>query len=231
MAASKHVRERQFRAIAHDDLALLFDLYDSRFFSGGLRKLLDRGSLGGPLTFRVSPHLTRAGGKTTRRILRPKVVGLRPIRLYEIAIASDLLFRSFAADDRPITVCGHVCTDRLDAMMRIFEHELVHLDEMLEFEKSSCSGTRFHQIARHVFGHTGFTHDLVLAEETAAKTHGIRRGDRVVFSFDGKTLRGVVNRIQKRATVLVEDPAGLRYSDGKHYHRYYIPLPMLEREA
>ena len=36
-----------------------------------------------------------------------------------------------------------------------------------------------------------------------------------------------MNRITKRATVLVEDPQGILYSDGKHYKAFYIPLPML----
>jgi len=37
-----------------------------------------------------------------------------------------------------------------------------------------------------------------------------------------------VNRITKRATVLVEDERGMRYSDGKRYAKFYVPVASLE---
>jgi hypothetical protein len=48
------------------------------------------------------------------------------------------------------------------------------------------------------------------------------------YRFDGIERTGVVNRINKRATVLVEDRKGARYSDGKHYAKFYVPVQMLE---
>jgi hypothetical protein len=50
----------------------------------------------------------------------------------------------------------------------------------------------------------------------------------VRFRFDGAEHTGIVNRISKRATVLVEDEAGVRYSNGKHYSKFYVPVQMLE---
>ena len=38
---------------------------------------------------------------------------------------------------------------------------------------------------------------------------------------------GRVNRLTKRATVLVEDPEGERFSDGRSYRRYYVPILQL----
>jgi len=38
----------------------------------------------------------------------------------------------------------------------------------------------------------------------------------------------VVNRITKRATVLVENEQAPRYSDGKRYAKFYIPVGILE---
>jgi len=40
---------------------------------------------------------------------------------------------------------------------------------------------------------------------------------------------GRVNRITRRATVLVENPHGALYSAGKRYRTYYVPLPMLNK--
>ena len=39
----------------------------------------------------------------------------------------------------------------------------------------------------------------------------------------------LVNRITRRATILVEHPKGQSYSDGKRYLKFYIPLPLLRR--
>ena len=62
-------------------------------------------------------------------------------------------------------------------------------------------------------------------------TSGIRPGARVSFVIEGQRLTGIVNRVTKRATVLVEDPKGERYSDGKHYAKFYIPISWLEPVA
>ena len=40
---------------------------------------------------------------------------------------------------------------------------------------------------------------------------------------------GVVNRVNKRATVLVEDAKGMPYSNGKRYSKFYVPVQMLEK--
>jgi len=58
---------------------------------------------------------------------------------------------------------------------------------------------------------------------------GIRVGSRVRFEFEGQQLEGRVNRITQRATVLVEHTEGARYSDGRRYRKYYVPLGSLER--
>jgi len=104
----------------------------------------------------------------------------------------------------------------------------VHLGEQLCWETSDCARARFQDVAGRLFGHRAHTHSLITRKERAAES-GIRPGSRVTFTFEGKRLTGLVNRITKRATVLVEDPAGMRYSDGSHYKAYYVPIAWLER--
>jgi hypothetical protein len=55
----------------------------------------------------------------------------------------------------------------------------------------------------------------------------VRVGSRVRFLHEGQELVGWVNRITKRATVLVEDIRGERFTDGKRYLRFYVPLERL----
>ncbi|MFN9879479.1 MAG: hypothetical protein ACK557_13470, partial [Planctomycetota bacterium] len=67
-------------------------------------------------------------------------------------------------------------------------------------------------------------HHRLTNREAAALQHNLRPGDRVCFPFEGQQLLGTINRIHKRATVLVPDTRGQAYSDGSRYLKYYVPL-------
>ncbi len=216
VSRSAHMKDANFRGIHTRDLEFLFDAYDSRFLAGLLRRSLE----GAPLRFRLAPRMTRSGGMTTR--FRSRTGAVR----YEIAIASSMLFDGFEDEDRDVTVCGWPCATRLEALQRIFEHELVHLCEQICWVQSDCAAPRFQDIAARLFRHSAHTHNLVTRRERAAVS-GIRPGALVEFDVDGRRLRGVVNRITKRATVLVEDPTGRKFNDGLRYLTYYVPLQAL----
>lgn len=223
LSSSRRIRQADFTAIGVEDLSGLFDLYDRHFFGGWLRRTLAERAAG-PVTFRLSSAMTGAGGKTIRiRMTRPDGQHDR----YQIAVAARLLFLTFGRPDRPVTVCGLPCPDRLAALQRIMEHEIMHLVEHLLWGNSSCSGARFKSLARRIFGHTASVHDLVTPAEHAAGCHGIRAGDTVEFEYGSRRYTGRVNRINRRASVLVESPDGRLYSDGRRYVRFYVPLTML----
>ncbi len=220
---SARIHRGNFTRIGTEDLALLFEAYDRQFFSGSLSAALsdpERSRIG----FRLSSRMTRAGGKTFRF---PASGGRPPV--YEIAISSHLLFTNFTEPGAKVAVNGVACRDRLDALQRIFEHELIHLVEFELIGRSSCRSAGFRERARRVFGHQATTHQLETVQDRAARGMGVSVGDRVAFRFDGRRLEGRVNRITKRATVLVNSPTGERYTDGGQYDRYYVPLDQLER--
>ena len=220
---SRHLDRPDFRAIHPQDLRRLFDLYDDRFFQGECRRLI--GSC--PLSFRLSSRMTSAGGKTVREETFLDH-GKRRVK-YEIVISSTLLYQTFYDVDRTVIVTGVKCDNRFEALQRIFEHELVHLMEMVVWEDSSCSQARFQSIAKRFFGHLEHTHQLITPRERAVAKFNIRPGDPVAFVFEGRQLQGFVNRITKRATVLVESDSGRAYSDGKRYEKYYVPVSILRR--
>ena len=224
---SPRVRLGNFTHLAGPDLALLFDLYDDRFFMGGLRRLLDAAA--SPLSFRTSNRLTRSAGTTTRFLARRGRSSPPAPPRYEIAISSPLMFQTFHDVQRPVRVNGLLCRDRVEALQRVFEHELVHLLEMLIWVRSSCSAARFKGLAWNYFGHTATQHDLITQRERASNRFGLRVGDHVTFVFEGVRRAGVVNRITRRATILVESAAGAAYSNGKRYEKFYIPLGQLEK--
>ncbi|MFB3891819.1 MAG: SprT-like family protein [Phycisphaerae bacterium] len=221
---SRCIRQPNFERIATDDLARLFSLYDRGFFGGWLGQAV-KDRTGAAVVFSLSSRMTRAGGKTIRHWRSWQRVLL--VTHYEIAIASRLLFMTFGGIERPVAVCGLACTDRLQALQRIMEHEIIHLAEMIVWDESSCSRPRFRKLAERIFGHKDAKHDLVTPREQAFVQHGLRVGSMVGFEFQGRSQVGRVNRISRRATVLVEDGGGMAYSDGKKYRKYYVPVDLL----
>ncbi len=218
---SRTIREPNFRTLSAQDLRCVFDRYDELYFDGQLNLALKET----PLEFRVSSRMTRAAGKTSSwRKNRNS-----PIERLEIAISSTLLSQTSDNDQagRNICVTGLECYTRLDALMRVMEHELVHLAELLGWDESSCLQDRFQRIAWQVFGHTDHRHGLITPSERAAAAR-VRLGGHVRFEFQGRILTGIVNRVTRRATVLVPTADGEIFSDGITYRRYYVPIRMLE---
>lgn len=216
---SRWTTSPDFDVFHPEDLGNLFELYDEHVFGGRCRQLLGTT----PLKFRISGRMTSAGGKTTRFSRR----GVPGSEFYEITVAGSLLYDSFDKESRQIRVCGCECRTTLEALQRIMEHEITHLIELLLWRVSSCAQSRFQSISRRFFGHLDYRHALITPREQARDV-GIRVGVPVRFTYDGRTFTGIVNRVTKRATVLVEDPRGRPFSDGKRYQIYYIPIQQLE---
>lgn len=219
---SPYLDQPNFTRIHADDLERLFDLYDRIYFAGRVRD-----SLGGaPLAFQLSKRMTQSGGKTMRRQLRHPDGSVMRTE-FSISISTTLMFQTFRDERRPITVTGMLCKNRLEALQRVMEHEIIHLCEMLAWQVSNCSASRFQNLARVFFDHREHTHQLITPRERAFTEYGIRTGDHVTFRVDGRHFAGFVNRITKRATVLVEDPSGQPYSNGKRYRKFYVPISLL----
>ncbi len=214
---SRFIKTPDFESIAPTDLRQIFNLYDEHFFDGCITPAL--GDI--PIDFELSGRLTRSAGKTAYY--------RKPEQRFLIGVSTTLLFGCFTEQDHRSIVCsGITCNDRLDALLRVMEHELVHLIEFVLWDKSSCAQSRFHGISLRCFAHTENVHSMITPVEKARRQLGIAPGVRVNFAIDGETLTGVVNRVTKRATVLVEAPEGRPYSDGKRYLKYYVPLSLLK---
>lgn len=248
---SRSMDTANFSRLDTDDLRRMTMLYDREFFDAKLLGTIGRQRL----TFGLSSRMTRIAGKLVTHYPTPNSTnrkskhngtfagvptGARPAkhpdregkvdnRQFEMVLSSTLLFHAFDDVDRPITVTGLRCKNRLEAMQRVCEHELVHLLEMFFWNDSSCSQCRFQDIASRFFGHTEHSHDLITQRERAARNFDVRVGAFVRFRHEGKWIRGWVNRITRRATVLVEDPRGERFTDGKHYVRFYVPIEQLKK--
>ncbi len=166
---SRVMKSANFSSTTAADLQRMAELYDVLFFDS---RLLSLARLHG-LSFRWSSRMTSAVVRRFAQCNRVRERG--PSRTsYEIALSATLLFQTFGDLDRPIRVTGHTCSNRIEAMQRILEHELIHLAEMLVWSDSNCAGGRFQTIAHRMFGHTEHKHDLVTQHERAAKKYNIR---------------------------------------------------------
>jgi hypothetical protein len=219
---SRLIDRPNFTRLGRDDLVRMIHMYDDRFFAS---KIVPTAMAEG-LSFGLSSRMTRVAGKLVTHYPEGNHHGRRQ---FELVLSSTLLFQTFEDVDRPVEVTGRPCRDRLEAMQRIAEHELVHLVEMLIWNDGNCSQSRFQSIASRYFGHTDYRHDLITQRERALAKFNIRVGDHVRFPHDGKVLSGRVNRITRRATVLVPNPKGESFTDGNRYLRFYVPLERLNR--
>src|SRR5262249_48871541 len=163
---------------------------DQHFFAGTVRQLVNASRA--PLSFQFSARLTRSAGLTKR--FAPRGHAATASR-FEIVLSSSLLYQTFTDIDRTVRVNGVVCNDRLEAAQRVFEHEMLHLIEMLVWAASNCNGPRFKELAWGWFAHPETRHDLVTQQERARSRFDVRVGDRVAFAFEGAPYVGVVNRI------------------------------------
>jgi len=223
LSKSKVMRSDNFQVTSGADLQRMAELYDEKFFDG--HSLAVARSHG--IEFRWSKRMTSNGGKTVRYV-QPNRQGDSQSTRYEIVLSATLLFQTFGDLQRPVRVTGLLCRNRLQAMQRILEHEMIHLIEMLVWEDSCCAAPRFQTIAGRMFGHTEHKHNLITQQERASEKFNLRVGSNVQFALDGIRYVGIVNRITRRATVLVVDSQGQLYGDGKRYRKFYVPLSHLE---
>jgi hypothetical protein len=219
---SRSIMRPNFERVGREDLVRMIRMYDERFFAG---KILPAAQAEG-LDFSLSSRMTRVAGKLVTHYPEGKHDGKRN---FQLVLSSTLLFQTFEEQGRIVEVTGRPCRDRLEAMQRVAEHELVHLVEMLIWNTGNCSEVRFQSIARRYFAHSDYRHDLITQRERALLKFNVRVGDIVQFAHDGCYLTGRVNRITRRATVLVPNQQGEAFSDGGKYLRFYVPLEKLKR--
>ena len=119
LSASRSIQQDNFHSIHQQDLVELFAIYDQVFFDNRFGKQFETNEHG--LTFRLSSRMTSTGGTTSFR--KQRRFSDKQYH-YEIAISTTLLFNTrFEARER-VKVGGVPVENRLDALQRIFEHEL-----------------------------------------------------------------------------------------------------------
>lgn len=223
-STSKNIDDGNIKQISAADLELLLGLYDQIFFEDRFKN-----NFKGSLRFSLSRRMTKSAGKTIspKNIAKVKAEDL----VLEIRISVELLFK-YAVIEGPKSVAGISTKNSLEALQLVFEHELCHVVELAYYKESNCSQDRFRGIANNLFGHLESHHKLPTTKLLAQHKYGLKVGDTVSFTIDGKKFKGLIYNINKRATVMVSDKKGT-YTDqqGKRYSKYYVPLGLLSRSS
>jgi hypothetical protein len=224
IATSRNIKNGAIKEISIGDLKRLFELYDEYFFNGWFKY-----SYKGKLVFSLSRRMTKCAGKTI--CTRNSNNSLYDVLDVEIRIGIEFFF-NYGAVNSDNNVCGIKTNNSLEALQIVFEHELCHVIEFVNFKESACKGARFKAISNNLFGHIESYHQLPTHREIVQKRTGINIGDTVIFNFEDKKLRGILQSINKRATVMVPDKNGT-FSDnrGNKYVKYYVPLARLNQIA
>ena len=219
--SSQNIKESKINKISSKDLQILFELYDQLFLCNWFKEHYK-----GKMKFSLSKRMTKSAGLT----LCPKNIGRiqEEDLVIEIRMGVDLFFKYDTIEGLK-EACGVKTDSSLTALQVVFEHELCHAIEFICFHRSSCKGKPFKALASSIFGHSQSYHCLPTQRQIAKEMLGISIGDTVSFEIEGKTLIGIINNINKRATVMVKDNRG-NYKDkkGNRYSKYYVPLSLLK---
>lgn len=219
---SNNIKNGNIEVITEKDLKILFGLYGTIFLEDYFKDYFK-----GSIKFSLSHQMTKSAGitKTPRDIafISPEK------QQFEIKISLDFLF-DFYKSTREKSVGGIIANDPLDALMLVLEHEICHVIEFHIFKFSSCKKQQFKTIINNIFGHKESYHKLTTNSELIYKDFGLKQNDKVSFDYEGKILKGIIYRINKRATVMVEDKKGTYKNQfGKSFSKFYVPINSLKK--
>jgi hypothetical protein len=182
----------------------MFTLYD-QYFTGGTFSAYTAGS---KVNLEFSELMTSTGGSC----------GFRGDCTYLLKISAKIL-RDITPDslkNNTYQVGGLAVLDRLDGLMLVFEHELIHLViQVAQISDGGAShGTLFKQMVLNIFGQTNIHHGLIARPSgigrpvVANPVQGqLRAGDTVYVNIKGETIMAVVIKVNPK-TVDVHSAKG-----------------------
>lgn len=129
-------------------ISQIFDMYDEQYFNNSIHKYMEENSFG--LTFKTEGKYTF----TTEGICIFKKCN------YTITLPLHY-FKVFNGEPDGVNVAGQNCMTQLEALLRVIEHEIVHLIMFIyeyNVQESEEHGETFMRLAHEFFGHTDHRH-------------------------------------------------------------------------
>lgn len=202
--------EDGFPTITSEMIAEFIAYYDAYFFNRLIETNLEENNLE---IVSIASNTLRTTAGTAGRIGDYLAVSIST-KVME-GVKSDNSHRLLANKQTPVK-------DRLDALMNIIEHELIHILAMLDkdantvnvggvIEASEVHGDWFKRYARKIFGHTEYKHNLIdyqgsnSPELKKTTKERLSVGQKIYF-FDksGQKITGTINKLNPvNARVLI----------------------------
>lgn len=200
-----------FQLVTPNLIAMLISEYDNLFFSGIINRKLEENDLG--ILAIASKSLTKTAGTASRK-KKDLIVKISATIMNNIT--KDNAENLFGNKDESVKT-------RLNALMEIVEHELIHILQMLD-KNFNClanhHGEWFKKYSKQIFFHTKCTHMLIeedpFIEKSDLKKEDLKLGDNVSFITKNKDKtfcknKGKIIKLNpKKAKVFVD--IGLSYS-------------------
>lgn len=183
----------------------MFRLYDYWFFGGLLAYALNKRN--GSVTFEVTPRMTSVAGSCS-------TLG---ICTYLIKLSSEQLKK--LTPQNLYMINGIIPQNRVEGLQLVFEHELLHMILSLFINDISGHNQLFKDIAKMLFGHTDFRHQIGREVQEGAGKYSrgnLNVGDEVSYiaSRTNQPTHGTVIKLNpKRARIrTVEGVFNVPYS-------------------
>lgn len=171
----------------------MFNLYDDIFFSKRISEMLNEGNH--KLNFEYSNAMTSAAGKFIHN--KHKICTIR--------ISSCIILNTFKNGTIIHSSNGLDHYNRLECLMSVFEHELVHLIVYLShgtIKKDivySSHGYYFQDLVKSYFGHTEFKHNLKTDVSRICDKNSLSVNDTVAFKDrSGNIIIGKINKLNPK---------------------------------
>lgn len=178
-----------FETVPENILQPMFELYDELFFNNQLSQMMSRTKT--QLILQFNNRLTSSGGQCSSKEC-----------VYTIELSQPIMLNTFRKGEKSHTSNGLQCYNRLDCIMNVFEHELIHFIIGMTHKHIKgdpiykSHGLYFVHLMRAYFGHTEFKHSL--NRETIynpGKKEDFKVGD--IVSYKSKTGNVVTGKISK----------------------------------
>ncbi len=190
-----------------DILPKLFTMYDRMFFGDQIQKIMAQKNV--QINFIYNDRLVKKSGYCIKESCR-----------YTINFSIAVLLQTFRNGEEFHISSGIKCYDRLECLMNVFEHELIHF--IIQIVHGHVKGDPiykshgefFIQLARAYFGHTSFKHSLNQDGNKVGSRENFKLNDFVTYdsSKRGMTITGKITKLNPKTAQVGE---------------YRVPYPML----
>lgn len=187
--------EKQFSFLDKNHIKLLYELYDKFFLNNECEKLIKEKKY--KLEFKVGYGKKRIG--YCKRLDR---------QTYLISISNMLTKLNF---NNKLNINGIDVDNRLDALLILFEHELIHLYMFLKGwydikdKYYLPHGKLFKTLVRRLFGHTKVRHQLDENKQIKNK-NDFNLKQKVCFDYKKAKKSGIIIKLNpKRAKILLDN--------------------------